>query len=473
MIYYFDNIKNFSNELKIINNLNELISKTVLIFEKDEFISKGILLKEGTEFSLNLPIRIEKNCLEDITIETESGYRILTTLNVEKRNMKVRNNDIFANTLCSIQYLRNNTFSPDFISQFRCFIPTDPSKLHTYRFQLETITYSESEITYSSQCVRVNIEDIQFDVLQIKSNQEGYYVIEAFQNMPFGDFANYCYAIQQALGFVMGYMPGGEIFYFSGNKHFYYINHIRPAMESLYYPVHTNPYHFLQFRKMSAENYLGKLNVISAKCFSDLVSLIYLNERFSSVITMMIESESIRSLLLVPSIYAIILESLSKIVCVPITEEKKPIQKKELFRRILKDMENVIDTYSKEFEVDDVISKLKRRLSESNKPIKQLSNTEKLIQPFEQLGIELTPEDIAMIEHRNDLLHGNTHLTDDNRTETCDINNYMMYASGKLYTLISSLILKYVGYNGYIINHAKVCEKKCNINTKEEYYKLI
>lgn len=139
----------------------------------------------------------------------------------------------------------------------------------------------------------------------------------------------------------------------------------------------------------------------------------------------------------------------------------------------MKELEGIIDSHSAEFESDDDILKLRRRLSELNKPIRQLTNIEKLILPFEQLGIGLTPQDIAIIEHRNDLLHGNTHLADSSGTETCDINNYMMYASGKLYTLISSLILKYVGYSGYIINHAKACEKYCNIDTEEDYYKYI
>lgn len=471
-----DNRKDFSEELKIINDLEELILKPVSVFEGDKFLSEGILLKEGNKLSLKLPIRIEKDCLENIIIATELGQRTFTTLDVDVRDMKVGEDGVFSNTLCSIRYLKNNIFSSDFTSQFRCFIPTSPSNLNTYRFQLETIRYSDSEKMYSAQCVRINIEDLQLDVLQIKQKNEGCYVIEAFQDMAFDDFANYCYAIQQALGFVMGYMPGGEIFYFANNKDYYYTNHVRPAMTSLYYPIHTNPYHFIQFQKTSAENYLNKLNVMSAKCFSKLVSLIYSNERFSSVVTMMIESESIRSLLLIPSIYAIILESLSKIVCIQIVEGKNPIKKKEVFQKILKKMEEVIDSYSTEFRSDDDILKLRRRLSELNKPIKnmkQLSNTEKLIQPFEQLAIDLTPEDIAMIEHRNDLLHGNTHLADSTRTETCDINNYMMYASGKLYTLISSLILKYVGYSGYIINHAKAYEKHCNITTKEDYYKYI
>lgn len=468
-----DNRKDLSYELETINDWENPTSKSVSIFEGDKFLSKGFLLKETNKLSLRLPVRIGKDSIEDIIIETEAGQRIFTTLYVNERSTKAEKDGVFSNTLCSIQDLRKGQFLPGQISRFRCFIPTSPSKLNTYIFQLETISHSDSENTYYYQCVRINIEDLQFDILQIKHKNEGYYVVEALQDMSFDDFCNYCYAIQQALGFVMGYMPGGEIFYFSSDKEYYYTNNVRPAMRPFYYPIHTNPYSLIEFKKTSAKNYSGKLNVMPAKCFSNLVSLIYSNERFSSAITMMLESENARSLLLTPSIYAVVLEALSKIVCAPIAEGKKPVNNKELFKKILKELEGIIDSHSAEFESDDDILKLRRRLSELNKPIRQLTNIEKLILPFEQLGIGLTPQDIAIIEHRNDLLHGNTHLADCSRTETCDINNYMMYASGKLYTLISSLILKHVGYSGYIINHAKAYEKYCNINTEEDYYKYI
>ncbi len=69
--------------------------------------------------------------------------------------------------------------------------------------------------------------------------------------------------------------------------------------------------------------------------------------------------------------------------------------------------------------------------------------------------VKLTLNDIKAIEHRNDLLHGNILLTNKELKSESDINNYMGYISGKLFTLISALILKYVGYEGYVINHAK------------------
>jgi len=118
---------------------------------------------------------------------------------------------------------------------------------------------------------------------------------------------------------------------------------------------------------------------------------------------------------------------------------------------------------------------MKRRLNEINKPINKqhLTNNEKLTKPFEQLGIHLTLNDIKIIEHRNNLLHGNILLKKEDSQSDESINLYMSYVSAKLYTLISKLILKTVGYNGYVYNNAKYLEKHLNISTEDEYFEKI
>lgn len=45
----------------------------------------------------------------------------------------------------------------------------------------------------------------------------------------------------------------------------------------------------------------------------------------------------------------------------------------------------------------------------------------------------------------------------------------MIYISAKLYTLLSKLILKNSGYNGYVINYGKLYSKKSN----EDYFEEI
>ncbi|SHM82673.1 hypothetical protein SAMN05443669_10932 [Flavobacterium xanthum] len=53
-----------------------------------------------------------------------------------------------------------------------------------------------------------------------------------------------------------------------------------------------------------------------------------------------------------------------------------------------------------------------------------------------------------------------------------EIDDHMMYISAKLYTLLSKLILKMCGYEGYVINYSKFYERN-SIKTTEEYFNEI
>ena len=112
-----------------------------------------------------------------------------------------------------------------------------------------------------------------------------------------------------------------------------------------------------------------------------------------------------------------------------------------------------------------------KKINELNKPInhKRLTNAEKLRQPFDQLQIKLSAEDEVAIDFRNDLLHGNILMNNETTRTSKEIDNKMLYASAKLYTLISKLILKNSGYSGYVINYGKLYNKTSN----EEYFEEI
>lgn len=131
----------------------------------------------------------------------------------------------------------------------------------------------------------------------------------------------------------------------------------------------------------------------------------------------------------------------------------------------------IIDEYA-EFDTAANL-KLKRRIKELNRPVNhnhKLPNNEKLTEPFFQLGISLSLKDIGIIEHRNDLLHGNILMVNDESLTDKEINAYMAFVTSKLYTLISKLILKNAGYRGYVINYAKRYETYAG---NEEFFDLI
>jgi hypothetical protein len=216
------------------------------------------------------------------------------------------------------------------------------------------------------------------------------------------------------------------------------------------------------------------LTRISLNELSNLISKIHTSSDFSTAILVILEASASKSLLLIPSSFAVIIELLSKAIDTNEIGIEIPIGDRFLKDKILKELHEVIDD-NETFLSDESILKLKRRLNEINKPVNKqhLTNNEKLTRPFEQLGIRLSLNDITIIEHRNDLLHGNILLKKEDYQTNESINLYMSYVSTKLYALISKLILKSIGYNGYIYNSSKHYEKDLNISTEDEYFEKI
>ena len=171
-----------------------------------------------------------------------------------------------------------------------------------------------------------------------------------------------------------------------------------------------------------------------------------------------------------PGVFSVILESLANIITIKQDTFEKLIKDETIFKNIKSDLNSVLDNYNNAIDKNSEI-KFRRKINGLSNSInhKRLTNAEKLRQPFDQLQIKLSSKDEAAIDFRNDLLHGNILMSNETTRTSKEIDNKMLYASAKLYTLISKLILKNSGYNGYVINHAKFYNK----NAKEEYFEII
>ena len=95
--------------------------------------------------------------------------------------------------------------------------------------------------------------------------------------------------------------------------------------------------------------------------------------------------------------------------------------------------------------------------------------------PFKILEINLLDDDIKIINSRNDFLHGRTpdYMKIGERRSIYDKDRDMYYASVRMYTLLNILILKYIGYNNYVINFSKIYEKETGYLVNESYYRKV
>ncbi len=468
-----ENFKNFENELHIVEKIQLWNKLEVELISYEDIRTK--ITKTGKKVNLETTGRLNQ---KDFEIDQFSFIVDNVIYETERIDYSSTNSEISIDLPASFSINYDiKTFQTKGFNQnglFRTFYPVDLDNIKTFHYEFETVTYQSKTHEHFYDCLRVTINGIEYDIVQIKTESQGFYVFECLKEETFENYLEVCFSIKQAIGFINNLMVGDEEYIFDNSGQLRYSNYIRPTLKGMYKPITTNPYGFLDIERNIADEFFGKLTRISLENLSNLISKIHTNTDFSTAILGILEVSSLRSLLLMPSAFAVIIELLSKAIGINETGLEVPIDDKELKKKIMEELHEVIDNNSDSL-TEEAILKLKRRLNEINSPInkQRLTNNEKLTRPFQQLEIRLTLHDIKIIEHRNDLLHGDILLRKDESQSDESINLYMSYVSAKLYTLISKLILKSIGYHGYIYNNAKHLEMYLNNSTEENYFEII
>lgn len=455
-------IKDFSQELSIIEKFENYKNQKVIIKECD---GKAFITKTENEFQLFYDGVFNYKSNKKIKVKLENLDFIFQSIDFKKaiddRLAKIP-------TLHTFDIDKVYKGNIDKITHFKMFFFDNSKTSNIFHTKLETVK-NDGINTWALDCVRLSVNKKNYDITQHKNKDKSYFVIENLEPTPLAIFEEDSYAVQKGIGFLIGYMPGGQNYIFSG-ENFVYHRLSRKSLKSIFHPVTSNSYSKLRNEIKIADEYFSKLKVIPIDVISDFISQLRNNEDFSVAIIFLMEVTSLKSVVSMPGVFAVILESLANIIIIKQSRQEKLIDDEQLFKKIQTDLNTVIDCYADKIDENAEI-KIRRRINDLNKPInhKRLTNSEKLRAPFDQLKIKLSVEDELAIDFRNDLLHGNILMNNDTLRKSEEINNKMLYASAKLYTLLSKLILKNSGFNGYVINYGKLHNK----NSKEDYFEEI
>lgn len=158
---------------------------------------------------------------------------------------------IFRTQTFNLHKMISGDFKKNQNAKFRCFFPTNPENVKSFCFLFETMHYENAHTRYAFDCVRLKVGGKEYDITQVKDDNNGYYIIENLDDNSYSAFKKDCFAIQQAMGFLSGYMPGGEQYVFVDDT-FEYSRYVRPALKSFYNPVTSNPYSKLYQDKKSS-----------------------------------------------------------------------------------------------------------------------------------------------------------------------------------------------------------------------------
>ncbi|TRW23611.1 hypothetical protein FMM05_13195 [Flavobacterium zepuense] len=462
-------MKDFQMEIAIIKKIEELSSEQVSLplLEGQAYITK---INREFELSFEGIFRNPEKGLMDMVLKGKS-YKITS------HDFDSSLQNLFRNLPAKHTFSINGMYKGNIMdkSKFRMFFFDTSNGNRPFYLKLESPKH-DGVIPWAFHSVRINTGKAIYDIVQHEQDSISYIVIENLTPVDFENFQKDSYAIQKGIGFLTGYMPGGEHYIFSDTD-FQYNRLARVSLKSIYYPVTSNPspfsYEFSNSEKEEMKSFKDLLIKIPSSVISTFVTQIRDNEDLSVAILFLIEVSHLKSIVSMPGVFSVILESLANIIINPSQMRSNLITDKKLAQKIVSELNTVLDKYTSRIHPDAVI-KIRRRIAVLNSPIKtqKITNAMKLREPFDQLGIPLSPSDEKAIDYRNYLLHGNILMNDGSERSSEEIDDHMFYISSKLYTLISKLLLKNCGFSGYVINHAKFRNGK-NIQDESDYFELI
>lgn len=347
-----------------------------------------------------------------------------------------------------------------------------------FHYQIEE-KFFESDLGYVSRTgteATIDSDAILVNIVSDK-NKQYFLSIESKQKQAFESFSNKAFAITNGLGYITGHFAGDNGYFFAYStpemkdfKHFHF-SEFRSSIQSGYDPIYSNPYSYLDRKNKAADRFYkkGLLRPLRKDEFSALCQKLHDSPDFTAVILLILESMT-SSLLIMPGGLAIALETLSDVIIGDDKIKLAPIKDTVLRDLVRKKCSSVIKEECVSLPTDD-IRVLLTRIELINQP----TNRARLTAPFEKLQIALLPEDIKILNTRNDFLHGRvpklTQTALDRRSE--ETNKDLYYASIRFYVLLNILILKWIGYDNYVVNYPKIHEGHFKIRLKESPFRKV
>lgn len=402
------------------------------------------------------------------------------SIHIELKNRKIILENLFIGRQAGTKYrgavnrLKTKGYSKTSRYYYRLIIPLD-KKLDSH-FNIARTHFTSDLVYLSSNSTTAVIDGISIDACYVyRDKREHFLFLDSPSKLTFEEFAELSNSVRIGLGYLSGYYAANQGYFFAfSNKarknprHFYFTT-LRDSIKSSYQPVYSNSYGYLYGKKRSAKKYYPLLRTVSLKEFSLLCQRIHNSLDFKSTLMLILES-SIASLIFMPGGYAIALETMADIIIRSKKSKLAPIKDQDISKAIRDEFKTTVKKYSHHIDPDGLVT-LDKRINGIN----QTTNKARLQAPFEILEIKLEEEDLSIIQSRDSFLHGKVpDITKAGPDRSIDrINKDIYYASVRFYTLLSILILKWVGYNNRVVNYPKLYEGYTRIKLNEEPFRQV
>lgn len=310
---------------------------------------------------------------------------------------------------------------------------------------IESKSFNTENSFRAAGYIQLNIKNYNFGIFDYDLNKQDYLIIDCFESITQEQFESIIFAILYCYGFISGSLIRDEIIIlqFEDSKtkaigDFHY----RRIGDSLNGKSVIHP-RLLQ--EINNDN--SNLQLLTVSVFENLVNKSLNDLRLLRSIRIITESfkypHEIRA-----STFSVVLETLKNIIIEENDEKLNPFKSKEEASQAIKKLQKIIT------EIDDEKFNNKDSVLKRINQINQIGNRESFVQTFKILNIELNADDLRCINMRNDFLHGRIPFDKENDTEDFQLIHVVF----KLHFLVSSIIMKYSGYSGLILNNIKLSD---------------
>jgi hypothetical protein len=462
------NYKSIFESLDILNGIN-----------KDHFVT---LVHHGSSWDMTLANLKKGERGFHFSFEHPHSYQLklgdVSNIRILTSEFTLCASKIFINRISGatvsgmVSDFKTESFNKETLSYFRVFIPIE-EKID-FIFYINRIGYRTKKHS-SGDCIRTNYQGLDIDLYLYhdKEKDDHYLIIDASEKLSFHQFSDYCFATLVSFGYITGKMSQNEGYFFTYDQptlkvpNGFYYSELRGSLTSMYTPIYRNAFGYMNDRSLLKEavEMNRTLRTLTAEEFSRLCQWAYNSVEFSSILLLIIESSS-SSLLVMPSGLAVALEGITDLIVKQNEGKLAPIKDKAKAKKFRAQLQTILATYAQDVDLVG-LQILKSRIDNIN----QLTNQAKLTKPFELLKFKLTDEDIKAIDHRNDFLHGRLTLAIEGNIKR--VNHEIYYITLRLYTLLSVLILKSVGYDGKIVNYPVIHNSIYKKLLNEPYFRQV
>ncbi|OYU83668.1 MAG: hypothetical protein CFE24_10085 [Flavobacterium sp. BFFFF2] len=315
------------------------------------------------------------------------------------------------------------------------------------------------EVFYGCGILELEIDNININLFPYNDKITGrnYFIIETINNGEFINFKNIIDEIILAITYLTGTFLGNSVIFLGSKNNSF--DEVKLLGIKSFFDDLKNSFAVIPDLHYHRE-IIGNLNDFAeSKHLEKLIDKIQTNLIYKRTILLICQAHSEPNYVKA-TLYSVALETITNLISELLETKNKPITDKATATKIRTELKKVLIEYKGTITIEAY-----KKIEGDLERINSMTNKQKLLLPFEFYNYTLEKKDIEAIEGRNNFLHGRIPENSD--------KHHLSIIVGRLLFCVNFLVLKYIGFSGYIFYPAVMYQINNKLETDDEVLKAI